>query len=159
MTGLAWLIIGSVVLGVLVGAALAWRPLRRFYREIETVRAQELFLLQREYLEAKFFDTGAQSEKPRGLRWKECEWDKHVEFVRDRRNGRLLAFVGVNIIFEPTQMELGQTSWDEPRTATAVFHFNGRKWQVGRVLFNMRPDQVLTHYPDMERVEPATGQD
>ncbi|GBD35968.1 hypothetical protein HRbin36_01084 [bacterium HR36] len=158
MSGLGWLILGGVGLGVLVGILLAWRPLRRFYQEIETIRAQELFQLQREYLEAKFFDTGAQSEKPRGLRWKECEWEKSVEFVRDKRSGKLLAFVGVLITFEPTQPEAASSSWQEPRTATAVFHFNGRKWQVGRVLFNLNPHQVLDKYPNIERVEPTNQQ-
>lgn len=155
MSGLGWLILVSVASGVVIGVALAWRPLRRFYMEIETVRAQELFLLQREYLEAKFFDTAVQSEKPRGLRWKECEWEKEVEFVRDKHNGKLLAFVGVSITFEPTDPEANNPSWQQPRTATAVFHFNGRRWQVGRVLFNMNPHQVLDHYPNMERVEPS----
>ncbi|MCS7167400.1 MAG: hypothetical protein RMI91_07025 [Gemmatales bacterium] len=159
MSGLAWLIVVSVLLGAIVGIVLAWRPLRRFCQEVELVHAQELFLLQREYLEAKFFDMGAQSEKPRGLRWKECEWDKQVEFVRDRRNGKLLAFVGVLISFEPTNADMETASWQEPRTATAVFYFNGRKWQVGRVLFNMNPEQVLAHYPEMERLEPSTGRD
>jgi hypothetical protein len=158
MSGLAWLVLGIVVLGAIALAALVWRPLRRFYQEMETVRAKELFLLQREYLEAKFFDTGAQSEKPRGLRWKECEWEKNVEFFRDKRNGKLLAVVGVQITFEPTQSDPGNTSWQEPRTATAVFHFNGRKWQVGRVLFNMNPEQVPDRYPDIERVEPSNQQ-
>lgn len=158
MGELAWLVLASVGLGVVVGVALAWRPLRRLYQQIETVRAQELFLLQREYLEAKFFDRGALSEKPRDMRWKECEWHKGVEFVRDKRNGKLLAFVGVNITFEAAEHSPANVPWEQTCMATAVFHFTGNKWQVGRVLFNMDPHQVLDRYPDIERVEPSNQQ-
>jgi hypothetical protein len=105
MSGLEWGLLGTAVALAVAAVILAWRPLRRFYREVEAERARELFSLQREYLEAKFFDAAVQSEKPRGLRWKECEWERDVEFARDKRNGRLLAFVGVNIYFEPVTGE------------------------------------------------------
>jgi hypothetical protein len=154
MSGLEWGLLGTAVALAVAAVILAWRPLRRFYREVEAERARELFSLQREYLEAKFFDAAVQSEKPRGLRWKECEWERDVEFARDKKNGRLLAFVGVNIYFEPVTGEAVDSAVNAPRTATAVFQFTGRRWQVGRVLFNMNPGEAIARFQSqIERVE------
>src|SRR5262249_46459458 len=51
-----WWLIPVVVLVIVV---LAWRPLRSMGREIHLERARELFVLQRERLEAKFMDAAA----------------------------------------------------------------------------------------------------
>jgi DNA-binding transcriptional ArsR family regulator len=65
-TAWLWLLLLAVVFGA-VALALFWCPLRAFGQEIRLERARELFKLQRERLEAKFFRAAA-SEKPRGLR-------------------------------------------------------------------------------------------
>src|SRR6516164_5292337 len=45
---------------------------------------QKRFLQQREHLEAAFFAAACASGKPRGLRWKDCEWEDEVAFARER---------------------------------------------------------------------------
>src|SRR5438132_5034134 len=96
-----WLILGGVALvGLIVCLALLWRPVRLFGSQVRVERARELFKLQRERLEAQFIKAAGASGKPRGLRWKECQWDNTVEFVRERSNGQIAALVGVTIQFE-----------------------------------------------------------
>src|SRR5581483_4495772 len=93
-------IIGAVLVVVgLVAALVIWRPMRRLGRELVVARARESFRLQRERLEAKFFDAAAATGKPRGLRWKECQFEDTMDLVRDRRTGELLALVPVTIAF------------------------------------------------------------
>src|SRR3954470_23583325 len=91
------------MLGCLAFAALVyamWRPLRARLRAREGRRAIREFRVQREQLEAKFFDLAAAQGKPRGLRWRECDWQNGVVFARDVQSKLLTAFVGVNIRFE-----------------------------------------------------------
>lgn len=154
MSGTEWALLTSAATALILVGILVWKPLSRFYREVEAERARELFALQREYLEAKFFDAAVQSEKPRGLRWKECEWERAVEFARDKKSGKLLAFVGVTISFEPVAGETAEAGLSLPRTATAVFQFHAGRWHVGRVLFNMNPGEALAHFrSQIDRVE------
>src|SRR4051794_23570043 len=95
-----WLLVGAaaVVLGAV--AVMVWRPMRRLGREVIVERARESFRLQRERLEAKFFDAAARSGKPRGLYWKECSFENPIEMARDRRSGEIIALVPVTISFE-----------------------------------------------------------
>src|SRR5260370_503187 len=90
---------------------------------------------QREHLEAKFFQLAASSGKPRGLRWKDCEWGDQVEFARDRQTGQLVALVGVSIAFEAIEggdME-GLPAVGNLRGATGVFPYQrGRGHASGR---------------------------
>jgi hypothetical protein len=155
MPGLWWLIPALLVVGI-IGLLLAWRPLRGLFREIQMEKAREMFALQREHLEAKFMDLAAATGKPRGLRWRDCDWESEVEFARDKQTGALLSLVGVAIYFaaiEGSDME-DNPNVATPRSATAVFQFNGRHWQVGRTLFNMNPDEALLHFKGQyERVE------
>src|SRR5437016_6233847 len=94
-----WIVLGLVLL---IGAAVAlgWRPLRNMGREIQIERARELFALQRERLEAHFLSAASATGKPRGLRWKDCDFDNDMELARDRQSGQLLALVPVTISFE-----------------------------------------------------------
>jgi hypothetical protein len=142
-----------VAVGVAAGAlgALAWGPLRRKLRRARTQRADRQFHLQREWLEAKFFDLAAGSGKPRGLRWTDCWWDDEVTFARDRRTGRLTAFVGVSIRFEAVEDGPMQDvpAVAQEKVASAVFHYAHGRWGTGgRVLFNLSPEQALVHYAD-----------
>src|SRR5947209_18352119 len=95
MTEWLWVLLSA---GLLVGVLLLilWRRgLRPSAAEI-----QKRFLQRREHLEAEFFTAAAASGKPRGLRWKNCEWENEVAFARERQTGRMAALVAVTIAFE-----------------------------------------------------------
>src|SRR5581483_4112731 len=129
--------------GVVVGAAL-W-GLWRVGRGVPPEQARQQFQQQREHLEADFFDRAAGSGKPRGLLWKECEWDDQIEFAREKRSGQLVAIAGVTISFEAIpggDME-GLPAVGNLRAASAVFVHDGRRWQAtGRAVFNLKPAEV-----------------
>jgi hypothetical protein len=149
-----WLVLGgATVLAVL--ALLAWRPLRRLAREAEVQHARQLFVRQREHLEARFLTAAAATGKPRGLRWKGCEWESRVELARERTTGRLAALVGVTIQFEAvpgSDME-GLPAVGNLRNASAVFFFDRGRWHtVGKAVFNMNPEEAIAHY-QYERVK------
>jgi hypothetical protein len=144
-----------VVVGILV-LALYWRPLKAFGREVQLERARELFHLQRELLQDRFYRAAAATGKPRGLRWKECQWEGEVEFARDRRSGQIAALAPVTIRFEAVEgsdME-GLPAVDNLRNASAVFFFHRGQWQtVGKAVFNMNPDEAIRHFQNQyERV-------
>ena len=142
-----WLWLIPLILLIVV--AVFWRRLRFFGREIQAERAQELFALQRERLEAKFMDAAAASGKPRGLRWKNCDWDGPVAFARERRSGQLAALAGVTIQFEAVEgsdME-GLPAVGTLRDASAVFFFHRGQWHtVGKIIFNMNPVMAIEHF-------------
>ena len=94
-----WLLPAALLLlGVVL--LVVWRPLRSLGKDIQVERARELFLLQRERLEAKFVTAAAATGKPRGLRWKDCSFERDVELARERQTGQLVALVPVTIQFE-----------------------------------------------------------
>jgi hypothetical protein len=128
---------------------LAWRPLQSVGKEIQLERARELFLLQRERLEAKFVTAASRSGKPRGLRWKNCVFENEVEMARERRTGQLVALVPVTIQFEAiagSDME-GLPAVGNLRNASAVFFFQRGQWlTVGKAVFNLNPTEVIQHF-------------
>lgn len=131
---------------VLIFVAVFWRPVRDYRRKVELKRALAAFKLQREQLEARFFDLAAGSGKPRGLRWLDCDWRNEVTFARDLQTGLLTAFTAVNIRFEA--IEGGDMEDVEAvsniREAAAVFHYQKGVWGTGgRALFNMNPDDAV----------------
>lgn len=134
---------GVVALSLL---ALLSLPIYRSWQRQEIRRAVRLFRLQREILEARFFDLASAQGKPRGLKWLECDWQKAVTFARDRKSGLLTAFVSVNVRFEAIQggeME-DVAAVGTVRDAAAVFHYRRGVWGTGgRALFNMNPDEAL----------------
>ncbi|HYT90319.1 MAG TPA: hypothetical protein VEL76_16550 [Gemmataceae bacterium] len=143
---------------VILGVAILWRPLKRFGRQVLLERARELFKLQRERLERGFLDAAAASGKPRGLRWKDCQWEKDVEFVRERKTGEIVALVGVTIQFEAIEggdME-GLPAVGNLRNASAVFFFHRGQWlTIGKAVFNMNPNEAVEHFKTVyERVTP-----
>jgi hypothetical protein len=131
-----------------VAVALCWRPMRRFLRQIHLERARESFRLQRERLEAQFGPAAAATGKPRGLLWKDCQFDGAIEFARDRQTGDIAALSGVTIQFEAipgSDME-GLPAVGNLRNATAVFFFHRGQWHtVGKTVFNMNPDEAIEH--------------
>jgi len=128
---------------------MAWRWLalwRLFRRSPSAERARRLFPQQREHLELQFFQAASASGKPRGLRWKACEWVPGAEFARERATGNLAALVGVVIQFEAVEggdME-GMAAVGNLRNASAVFFFHGGQWRTtGKAVFNLNPDEAL----------------
>ena len=128
---------------------LARRPLRAFGREVQSERAREHFSLQREMLEARFVDAAARTGKPRGLRWKDCDFGDDYEIARDNVSGQFLALVPVTIQFEAIEgsdME-GLSAVGNLRNATAVFFFQRGQWHThGKAIFNLNPLEVIQHF-------------
>ena len=143
-----WFVLGGIGLGG-AAAALLWRPLRGFGREIQVERARELFVLQRERLQDEFFKAASASGKPRGLRWTKCDFEATLELAHDRRSRQIIALVPVTIQFEAVEggdME-GVAAVGNLRAATAVFFFARGAWRtVGRAVFNLNPAETLEHF-------------
>src|ERR1700733_7715653 len=92
--------IAPIVLALAVAGYFGWRRMRAFGKEGAAERARELFKLQRERFEAQFLTAAAATGKPRGLVWKDCQWDDTVEFVRERQTRQIHALLGGPIAFE-----------------------------------------------------------
>ena len=145
------MIYGIVAVGLLIltGTLLfiLRNPIRIWQKQKEAEQAFRQFRLQREVLEARFFDLAAQSGKPRGLRWLACDWLDGVAFGRDKQTGMLTAFVSVNIRFEAIEggdME-GVAAVSNIRDGSAVFHYQEGAWGTGgRALFNLGPQDALS---------------
>src|SRR5579872_2401079 len=135
-----------VAILLVIAAVLLRKPVLAWRDQREADRGRRDFRLQREVLEARFFDLAAVSGKPRGLRWVDCDWLETVTFARDRQTGLLTAFVAVNISFEAIEggdME-DVAAVSNIRDAAAVFHYQRGTWGTGgRALFNMNPHDAL----------------
>jgi hypothetical protein len=139
-----------------IGVFVIRRRLRHFGGQVQVERARESFRLQRERLEAQFIKAAAATGKPRGLAWKDCQWEDGVLFVRDRQIGQIAALVGVTIQFEAvvgSDME-GLPAVGNLRNASAVFFFNKGRWgTVGRAVVNMNPNEAVEHFKNQyERI-------
>jgi hypothetical protein len=149
-----------VLFGLLVVCAL----LVFFYRQglrFGGKAAREEFFRERDALHQRFFELASASGKPKGLRWKECQWEDWVEFVRHRKTGELAALVSLTIHFEAIEggdME-GLPAVGLPRNATAVFYFRHGNWQTdGRAVFNHNPNEAAAHFiAEYERVTNGGG--
>ena len=102
----------------------------------------------------------AATGKPRGLRWKDCSFERDVELARERQTGQLVALVPVTIKFEAIE---GSDMEDLPavgnlRNASAVFFFQRGQWlTVGKAVFNLNPVEVIQHFHNRyERVTVGT---
>jgi len=150
---LAGLVIGVVLVVLSLLAYFVIRWLKATSPELAAARFQQ----QREHLEADFFHAAARSGKPRGLRWKECDWERESVFARDKKSGELTALVGVTIQFEAIEgsdME-GLPAVGNLRHASGVFFFRGGRWRTaGKAVFNLDPRETLEHFKQhYERVE------
>jgi hypothetical protein len=140
-----WLLIFAFVMV----AWLLWATVRPslFTRRVQ--RALQHFVRDRESLETAFFNAAAATGKPRGLAWKQCDFQPGITLARDRANGDLIGLVGVTISFEAIEgggMEEVEAVGNL-RAATAVFTWNGREWTThGRAVFNLEPEEVLERY-------------
>ena len=110
--------------------------------------ARQLFHLRREWLEAKFVDLAQKSGRPRGLLWKDVEFENSESLARDRHSNQLQALVGVTIRFEAIpggDMEHVEAVGNL-RAASAVFRFDDGEWKTnGRAIFNLSPVEAIKH--------------
>jgi hypothetical protein len=149
MFGEQWLWMIAAVAAAALLAAGGWWLWGQHPRRASIERARKLFHLQRERLEHRFFVLAANSGKPRGLEWVDCDFEDEVSFARDRHSGRLRALVGVTVRFRAVE---GGGMEDNPnvgnlRAASAIFHLDGSDWGTdGRVLFNLNPAQAIRHF-------------
>jgi hypothetical protein len=153
----AWQWITAAVVLLAVSGVATWLYLRKRPRRSTVQRARKLFHLRREWLEARFFAQAAQSGKPRGLEWVDCEFDDDVSFARDRHTGQLRALVAVTIKFRAIEgggMEDVQNVQDL-KAASAVFYFDDDEWTSnGRLAMNLNPAQAIMHFHhELEAVE------
>lgn len=136
---------------LLAVASVLWVLLRPTLYARRIQRALREFVRDRGELEKAFFQAAATSGKPRGLAWKECDFQDGVRLARDRANGELVGLVGVTISFEAIEgggME-DVEAVGNLRAATAVFNWNGREWtSQGRAVFNLEPREVVERYGD-----------
>ena len=153
----SWVLIGATAVAVVAFAVLR-NPLAARRQSSRLERARKEFRLQRERLELEFFNRAARSGKPRGLRWKNCDFDSDVLFARYKKSRKLTAFVGVTVSFEA--IEGGDMEEVEAvgtlRAATAVFHYASQGWAThGRVVFNLEPAEAVAYYEnELEAVGP-----
>ena len=157
MSTLTLVLIAIAVL-LLVGFVLAAPLLVRHWQRGQQNMALDLFRMQREQLEAKFFDLARGRGIPRDLRWVECDWRDEVTFGRAIDDGMLTAFAGVNIRFEA--IEGGDMEDVESvgliRDAAAIFHFHNGRWGTGgRAMFNMDPRAAIERLAG--QYEPVTA--
>jgi hypothetical protein len=153
--GWSWLA-PTIVLTLVLMLLGAW-VLLRVRRRVSPPVIRARFLQQREHLEADFMRAAAASGKPRGLHWKNCDWENDVAFARDRHNGELIALVGVTIQFDAVKdsdME-NLPAVGNLRNASGVFFFRGGRWRTaGRAVFNFNPGEAIEHLKQQyERVE------
>jgi hypothetical protein len=141
-----WIYAGA---GVAVVALLVLLVLAVRRGGVSLSAARGAFEVQRAELEAAFFAAAAASGKPRGLRWKACDWEPGAEFAREIATGHLAALVGVTIQFEAVEggdME-GLPAVGNLRNASAVFFFHDGRWHTtGKAVFNLNPNEVLARY-------------
>jgi hypothetical protein len=139
--------LGAVILALLgIAANSLIRDLRTLRRRRLTERGKRDLLYQRERLEFEFWKRAQAAGIPRGLVWEDCDFEKQVTFVRDRKTKRLRALVGVTIQFSavPGGALEGHPNVQLLRAATAVFDYDGKRWSTaGRALFNLDPPHAV----------------
>jgi hypothetical protein len=124
-----------------------WRLFQR--GRVSVPRARRQLEEARGELQRRFFAAAAASGKPRGLRWKACEWSAGQEIVREKQTGQLAALIGVTVAFEAIE---GGDMEDLPavgnlRNACAVFFYHKGAWHTtGKTIFNLNPDEVIERF-------------
>jgi len=153
-----WAIVVVVFVAVSAIALIAWRPVHRALREARFAQERRDFHRQRERLEARYLHLAANSGRAPHLRWSECEFSNDVTYARDKRTGRLCAFVAVTIACDqPAFGGVLESSLGEEfgavanvKAATAVFHYEKKRWHtLGRTVFHLSPDEALARYKDV----------
>ncbi len=149
-------VILCIVATALLSAFFYWQGVRGRRPALDLPALKSRFTDQKSALQSTFFAVAAASGKPRGLRWKHCDWSEIVVPARDRQTGQLLILVGVTISFEAIEggdME-GVEAVGNLRNASAVFYFDGEWKTAGRVVFNLNPDEAIEHFKTLyERLQ------
>jgi hypothetical protein len=145
------LLFWSIVVVIAGLAWLAWATLRPAAYRRRIAMARAAFDKQRDACRQQFLAAASATGKPRGLAWKQIDFQDKILLARDRAIGQLVALVGVTISF--SAIEGGGMEDVEAvgnlRAATAVFNWNGRRWATdGRAVFNLEPREVLDRYKD-----------
>ena len=124
-----------------------WRRERRRPRRSRVAAAE--FARHRPKLQEDFRAAANVTGKPRGLRWKSCEFQDELLLARDRANGELIGLAGVTVAFEAVvggDMEEVEAVGNL-RAATAILTWTGHDWTTaGRAVFNLEPREVLERY-------------
>lgn len=139
-----------IVLAVAVAGAAWWLAprIRRFFQDVVAERAHELFLLQEEWLEARFVALTRSMLANGEEEIVDSEFDPPALFARDRTTGQLVAFLDVTVRFgsEPTAAPDAPVPGSS-RQGTAVFHYRHGQWGTnGRILFDMTALDALVHF-------------
>ncbi len=135
----------------IAGGWLVWSLVRRtlFSRKVERVLRD--YVRDRDEIQAAFWQAARASGKPRGLAWKQCDFQDGLQLARDKATGELVGLVGATISFAAVEgggMEEVEAVGNL-RAATAVLTWNHGQWTShGRVVFNLEPREVLEHYRD-----------
>ncbi len=112
-------------------------------------RAAADFVRDTPKLQEDFRAAANVSGKPRGLRWKSCDFQGPLLLARDRVNGKLVGLIGATVSFEAIEgggMEEVEAVGNL-RAVTAIFTWSGFDWTTaGRPVFNLEPPQVLEQY-------------
>jgi hypothetical protein len=141
-------VVGVSVLALVATVIVLYLALL-FARQRQERHAREFFQDKRQLLQQEFFQAAATSGKPKGLRWRQCDWEEWVVFARQRQTGELVALASLTVHFEAIEggdME-GVAAVSLPRNATAVFFFHSGAWHTtGKVVFNLNPDETIQHF-------------
>jgi hypothetical protein len=136
----------ALLISIAVAVWFVWRR-ERLRREIAAATAE--FARRRPTLQEDFRAAANVSGKPRGLRWKSCDFRDHVVLARDRANGQLIGLTAVTIAFEAIaggDMEEVEAV-SNLRAATAILTWSHGEWTTtGRAAFNLEPREVLDRY-------------
>jgi len=147
MDHLYWIIPLAIVLAAL--AVFFWRRGTQLDPRVQMESARALLERERARLQTQFFAVASTSGKPRGLRWKQCQWNELIEWVRDKQSGQIHVLVGVTISFEAIEggdME-GVEAVGNLRNASAVFFLQAGQWQTaGRAVFNLNPAEAVEYF-------------
>jgi hypothetical protein len=157
-----WIGAAVILLTAVIAGAFAIRRQWAHARRRQLAEAKLQFHRLREQLEAKFLQTAGLTGRPRGLRWADCEFEHDVAYARDRRSGRLSAFVAVSIKFEAIPgggMEEVEAV-NNAKYGTAVFHYDAKhRWiPEGQPIFNLNPSEAVGRYDRSLELVAATDE-
>jgi threonine/homoserine efflux transporter RhtA len=140
-----------VLIVIVVAAVYVWRTWRLGRRRMDQERAAADFARYVPKLQEDFRAAANTSGKPRGLRWKACEFQGPLYLARDRANGELIGLVGATISFEAIEgggMEEVEAVGNL-RAVTAILTWSGFDWTTtGKAVFNLEPREVLERYSE-----------
>lgn len=145
-------------LAVLVYFLFRWIP--RLILAIRLEQAQESLRLQQQRLEEMVLRQGIASGKPRGLKWRRCQFQGEPLWLHEEEKGQVAVLVPLVVEFEP-QGE--PEDWEghpmnDPRRGVVLFFLRRGEWEsAGRVLFNLTPQQAAEQLGPPWRIAPVVS--